>query len=48
MPCSMTIVPFTSTRPSAISCSHARRDPIPAAASTFCSRTPSVSLISVL
>src|SRR5215510_11771472 len=36
--------PSTVTRPAAISSSHARRDPMPAEASTFCSRCgPSVS-----
>src|SRR5262245_33808465 len=35
-----TICPSTSTRPSAISSSHRRRLPTPAAASTFCRRTP--------
>src|SRR5690348_4223701 len=36
-----TISPSTSTRPSPISSSQCRRLPTPAAARTFCSRTPS-------
>ena len=50
IPCSVTSRPFTSTRPSLISCSAARRDATPAAASTFCRRTPSqpLSLLSLL
>src|SRR5690242_12730813 len=40
MPCSVTTWPSTLTRPCSISSSHLRRDPMPAAASTFCSRMP--------
>src|SRR5688572_16369582 len=40
LPCSVTKVPFTSTRPSLIISSAARLEATPAAASTFCSRTP--------
>src|SRR5579875_2596905 len=41
MPCVRTRLPSTVTRPWSMSSSHARRDPTPAAASTFCRRTPS-------
>src|SRR5205085_136327 len=40
MPCSVTSCPFTSTRPSLIMSSATRREATPAAARTFCSRTP--------
>ncbi len=38
MPWTRTCLPSTSTRPSSMSCSQARRLPSPAAASTCCSR----------
>src|SRR5580704_2529229 len=41
MPWLRTRWPSTLTRPSSISSSQARREPTPAAARTFCSRTPS-------
>src|SRR2546423_1865430 len=42
-PISVTTWPFTSTLPSAISSSAARREATPAWASTFCNRTPSAA-----
>ena len=46
VPIAATRRPSTETRPAAISSSQARREPSPAAASTFCSRTPSSVRIS--
>src|SRR5688572_13692760 len=47
VPSVRTTWPSTSTRPAAISASLARRLPTPAAASTFCSRTPSSGILGV-
>ena len=41
VPGSVTMRPFTATRPAAIRSSETRREATPAAASTFCSRSPS-------
>ena len=45
LPCSRTISELTSTRPSLMSTSHARREAIPAAAKTFWRRTPSAGSV---
>ena len=47
MPSLVTALPSTSTRPARINASHCRRLSIPAAASTFCSRSPVVVVVLV-
>ena len=46
-PCEVTTSSFTDTRPSPMSTSQARREPMPAAASTFCRRIPSGSVMAL-
>ena len=41
LPCSLTLIPLTATRPCSISSSQDLRLPTPAAARTFCKRIPS-------